>query len=140
MRRIVITVTVLVVAGLTASSALASSPHLKKGREWCGVTAGSTLSKSGSCRGVIARSGITADNSSDGNALPYDEFGLGANQPNQPRVGGDGTSRRTGLTACTSTADDNNDGSSGDGNALPYDEFGLGANQPNQPRVGGDGT
>lgn len=143
MRRIVISVIVLVVAGLTASSALANSPHLKKGREQSCVIAGSATSKSVSCRGArLARSASVADNSNGGNTLPYDEFGLSANQPNQPKVGSDGTQTRrdeAGLTASTS-APDNNDINNNDGNALPYDEFGLAANQPNQSRVGGDGT
>jgi hypothetical protein len=94
MRRIVLTVIVLVVAGVTASSALANSQQLKKGREPSCVIAGSAISKSVSCRGVLTRrtrSASAADNSNDGNTLPYDEFGLGANQPSQPRVGSDGT-------------------------------------------------
>jgi hypothetical protein len=142
MRRIVITVIVLVVvAGLTASSALANSPHLKKGREQSCVIAGSAIG----CRDVVprlARSAGVSENGNDGGSLPYDEFGLSANQPSQPRVGGDGTQTRrdaAGLTAPTS-APDNSDVNNNDGNALPYDEFGLAANQPNQPRLGGDGT
>jgi hypothetical protein len=91
MRRTVITVIVLViVAGLTASSALANSPHLKKGREQRCVIAGSAISKSVSCKGVVARllpSAGAPDESNEGSTLPYDEFGLGANQPSQPRVG-----------------------------------------------------
>jgi hypothetical protein len=94
MRRIVITVIVLVVgAGLTATEALANSPHLKKGREPSCVIAVSAIGKSVWCRGVLARLALSArptDSSNDGNALPYDEFGLGANQPSQPRVGSDG--------------------------------------------------
>jgi hypothetical protein len=143
MRRIVITVIVLVVvAGLTATQAFASSQHLKKGREPSCLLAGSAISKSVRCRGVLARLALSTsahDNNNDGNTLPYDEFGLGANQPSQPRVGSDGTQTRrdaAGLTAPTSAADNNRNN---DGNALPYDEFGLGANQPGQPRVGSVG-
>jgi hypothetical protein len=96
------------------------------------------------CRGVLARPARSAsapDNSDDGNTLPYDEFGLSANQPNQPQVGSGGTQTRrdaAGLTAPTSAANNNNDNSN-DGNTLPYDEFGLSANQPNQPQVGSVG-
>ena len=49
-RRIVITVIVLVVAGLTATASLANSPHFKKGREPNCLMAGSAISKSVSCR------------------------------------------------------------------------------------------
>lgn len=91
MRRTVITVIALVmVAGLTASSALANSPHLKKGREQRCVVAGSAISKSVRCRDVLTRllpSASVPGNSNDGTTLPYDEFGLGANQPNQNHVG-----------------------------------------------------
>jgi hypothetical protein len=147
LRRIVITVIVLVVAaGLTAAEALANSPHLKKCRERTCVIAGSAIGKSGSvsCRGVLARlalSASAADGSNEGNALPYDEFGLGANQPNQPRVGSDGPQAgrdEAGLAGPLSAPDDNNVSNTGN-STLPYDEFGLGANHPNQPRVGSVG-
>jgi hypothetical protein len=145
MRRIVITVIVLVVvAGLTASSALANSPHLKKGREQSCVITGSGISKSASCWGVLARlarSASAPDNSDDGHTLPYDEFGLAANQPNQPRVGSDGTQTRrdaAGLAGPIGAPDDNKINNTGN-STLPYDEFGLGANEPNQPRVGSIG-
>jgi hypothetical protein len=138
MRRILIAVIVLVVTGLTATEALAYSSHFKKGREPNCLIARSAISKSVSCRAVFARpaapAGVADDN--NGGSLPYDEFGLGANQPNQPHVGsvGSGTERAAaGLAVPASVPDDNNGGS------LPYDEFGLGANQPNQPRVGSVG-
>ena len=138
-RRVVITVIVLVVAGLTATSALANSPHLKKGREWSCLMARSTISKPVTCKAVLAGLGLQAsvpDNNNNNNngTLPYDEFGLGPNQPNQPQVGSAGpqTGRAVAEVAVqTSVPDDNNNNST-----LPYDEFGLGANQPNQPRVG----
>jgi hypothetical protein len=145
MRRIVITVIVLVVgAGLTATEALANSPHLKKGRERTCVIAVSAIGKSVWCRGALARPALSADardSNSDGNALPYDEFGLGANQPNQPRVGSGGQQAgrdEAGLAGTISAPDDNNVSSAGN-STLPYDEFGLGANQPSQPRVGSVG-
>jgi len=140
MRGIVITVIVLVFAGLTASSALANSPHLKKGRDRSCAIGGSPIGKSVPCRDVLVRLALSAStpaNNNDGNTLPYDEFGLDANQPSQPQVGSDGTQTRrdsAGLTASSSAADNNNDGQ-----ALPYDEFGLDVNQPNQPRVGSVG-
>ena len=139
MRRIVITVTVLVVAGLTASSAVASSSHLKKGRERSCVIAGSAVSKSVPCRGVLAQLALSAsapDKSNDGNTLPYDEFGLDANQPNQPQVGSDGTQTGRDAAGLSPTSAPDNNINSKDGNTLPYDEFGLDANQPNQPQVG----
>ena len=142
MRRIVLTVIVLVgVAALTASSALASGRHLRKGREGSCVITVPAIIKSVSCRGVLDSSTSAADSGNDGSTLPYDEFGLGANQPNQPRVGSDGTQIRrdeAGLTA-SAGAPDSSDINGNDGNTLPYDEFGLGANQPNQPQVGSVG-
>ena len=138
MRRIVIAVIVLVVAGVTATGALANSPHFKKGREPSCLIAKSAICKSVSWRGVFARLAVPADVPDDGDngALPYDEFGLGANQPNQPHVGsvGPGTERAAAGLAVPAGVPDNNTNS--DGGSLPYDEFGLGANQPNQPRVG----
>ena len=53
-RRIVITVIVLVVAGLTATAALANSPHFKKGRGPNCLMAGSAISKSVSCGAGLA--------------------------------------------------------------------------------------
>ena len=136
-RRIVITVIVLVVAGLTATASLANSPHFKKGRGPNCLMAGSAISKSVTCGAGLAAPASVPDS----NTLPYDEFGLCANQPNQPQVGNAGP--QTGrvvvapLAAPTSvpvqaSVPDNN-------NTLPYDEFGLGANQPNQPQVGNAG-
>jgi hypothetical protein len=86
-RRSVITVIVLVVAGLTATAALANSPHFKKGREPNCLMAGSAISKSVTCGVGLAVPVSVPDNN---NTLPYDEFGLGANQPNQPQVGNAG--------------------------------------------------
>ncbi|MGZ6651889.1 MAG: hypothetical protein ACXVHB_31215, partial [Solirubrobacteraceae bacterium] len=86
LRRIVITVIVLVVAGLTATAALANSPHFKKGREPNCLRAGSAISKSVTCGARLAVPASVPGNST----LPYDEFGLGANEPNQPRVGSAG--------------------------------------------------
>jgi hypothetical protein len=132
-RRIVIAVIVLVVAGLTATTALANSPHFKKGREPSCLNAGSAISKSATCRAVLAGLAVPAGVPDNNNSLPYDEFGLGANQPNQPRVGSAGpqTGRAVAEVAVPAGVPDNN--------TLPYDEFGLGANQPNQPRVGSVG-
>jgi hypothetical protein len=86
-RRIVITVIVLVEAGLTATAALANSPHFKKGREPNCLRAGSGISKSVTCGAGLA---VPASVPGNNNTLPYDEFGLGANEPNQPRVGSAG--------------------------------------------------
>jgi hypothetical protein len=130
----VVAVIVLVVAGLTATAALANSPHFKRGREPNCLIARGAISKSVTCRVRLAVPVRVPDNN---NGLPYDEFGLDANQPSQPRVGSDGP--QTGravvapLAAPASVPDDNNN------NMLPYDEFGLGANQPNQPQVGSVG-
>jgi hypothetical protein len=85
-RRIVITAIVLMVASLTATAALANSPHFKKGREPNCLMTGSAISKSVTCGAGLAVPASVPDN----NTLPYDEFGLGANQPNQPRVGSAG--------------------------------------------------
>ena len=138
-RRVVIGVIALVVAGMTATTALASSPHFNKGREPNCLNAGSALSRSVTCKAVLARLAVQASvpDNENGSTLPYDEFGLGANQPNQPRVGGVGpqTERAVTEAAVQTSVPDNNE----NGSTLPYDEYGLGANQPNQPRVGNDG-
>ena len=91
-RRSVITVIVLVVAGLTATAALANSPHFKKGREPNCLKAGSAISKSVTCGAGLAVPASVPDNNNNNNnsTLPYDEFGLDANQPNQPQVGSAG--------------------------------------------------
>ena len=143
MRRIVIPMIVLMVTGLTATEALANNAHFKKGREPSCLIAGSAIKKPVSCRGVRAglavRAGVPDNNDNGSNTLPYDEFGLGANQPNQPRVGSAGPKAErdaAGLAVPASVPDNNDSGS----NTLPYDEFGLGANQPNQPRVGSAGS
>lgn len=135
MRRILIAMIVLVVAGLTATEARANSSHFKKGREPNCLIGRSAISKPVSCRSVIARLAEPAG-AADTNTLPYDEFGLDANQPNQPRVGSAGPQADRGVAGLgvpASVPDNNNIGS------LPYDEFGLGANQPNQPHVGSIG-
>jgi hypothetical protein len=138
-RRIVITVIVLVVAGLTATAALANSPHFKKGRERSCLMARSAISKPITCKAVLSRLGVQASVPDDNNngTLPYDEFGLGPNQPSQPQVGSAGpqTGRAVSEVAAQTSVPDNNANNS----TLPYDEFGLGANQPNQPRVGSAG-
>jgi hypothetical protein len=133
-RRIVISVIVLVVAGLTATSALANSQHFKKGRERSCLMARSAISKPITCKAVLAGLGLQAsvpENDNKG-TLPYDEFGLGPNQPNQPRIGSAGpqTGRAVAEAAAQTSVPVDND------STLPYDEFGLGANQPNQPQVG----
>jgi hypothetical protein len=89
MRRIVITAIVLVVTGLTATAALANSPHFKKGREPSCRNASSAINKSVTCRAVLVGLAVQASvpDNNNNSTLPYDEFGLGANQPNQPLVG-----------------------------------------------------
>jgi hypothetical protein len=133
-RRIVTAVIVLVVAGLTASEGLASSPHFKKGRGPSCLIGGSAISKPVTCRGVLARLAVPASAPDNNSTLPYDEYGLSANQPNQPRVGSGGpqTGRAVDGLAVPASVTDNS-------SAVPYDEFGLGANQPNQPRIGSAG-
>jgi hypothetical protein len=126
-RRIVITVIVLVVASLTATAALANSPHFKKGREPNCLMARSAISKSVTCGAGLAVPASVPDN----NTLPYDEFGLGANQPNQPQVAAPARSGR--LVAHSPCRP-----------AFPQAAFETttrclrrvraGANQPNQPR------
>ena len=125
-------------ASLTATAALANSPHFKKGREPNCLMARSAISKSVTCGAGLAAPASVADNN---NTLPYDEFGLSANQPNQPQVGNAGPQTGRVVVAplaapasvpVQASVPDNN-------NTLPYDEFGLGANQPNQPQVGNAG-
>jgi hypothetical protein len=136
-RRTVIAVLVLVVAGLTATAALANNAHFKKGRESNCLRADSAITRSVTCRAVLARLAVQTSVPGDSDTLPYDEFGLGANQPNQPRIGSVGpqTERAVPEVAVQTSVPDNNE----NGSTLPYDEFGLGANQPNQPRVGSVG-
>jgi len=136
-RRIAITVIVLVVASLTATVALANSPHFKRGREPNCLMAGSAITKSVTCGAGLAVAVSVPDN----NTLPYDEFGLGANQPNQPRVGSAGPQSGRVVVAplAVPASVPVPAGVPGNSNALPYDEFGLGANEPNQPRVGSAG-
>ncbi len=135
MRRIVIAVILGVLAGLTATAALAGSPQVKKAREPKCLLARSASSNPVTCR--VVRDGL-AGQASDGvnsNRLPYDEFGLTANQPSQPRIGGTAIPTTgpavIGLGTQPSV--------SADGNRLPYDEFGLAANQPSQPQIGSVG-
>jgi hypothetical protein len=90
MRRIVIAVILGVLAGLPATEALASNPQVKKPRELNCLVVRSASSKSVSCRGVLAGLGARASVGADSNRLPYDEFGLAANQPSQPQVGSSG--------------------------------------------------
>jgi hypothetical protein len=136
MRRIVITVILGMLAGLTATQALAGSPQAKKHREPDCLTGRSASSKPVSCRAVLAGLNAHASDGVNTNRLPYDEFGLAANQPSQPRIGGTALPTTgpavTGLG--TQTVDSNN------GTTLPYDEFGLTANQPSQPQVGDRGN
>jgi hypothetical protein len=137
-RRILIAVIVLVVAGLTATEALANSSNFKKGREPNCLIVRSAISKSLSCRGVFARLAVptSVPDDNNGGSLPYDEFGLSANQPSQPRVGSDGseTGQAVAGLAVPASVPDNTSGGT-----LPYDEYGLGANEPTQPRVGSAG-
>jgi hypothetical protein len=134
MRRIVIAVIVGVLACLTASQALAG-PQVKKPRERNCLLARSASSKAVFCRGVLVGLAAQASVGVNSNRLPYDEFGLAANQPSQPQIGGTAIPTTgpavTGLGAQTSV--------SNDGNSLPYDEFGLAANQPSQPQIGSVG-
>src|SRR5262245_46291758 len=129
MRRIVFAVILGVLAGMTATDALAGSLHVKKGREPNCLLARSASSKSIACRGVLAGLAVSAS-VPDTNSLPYDEFGLEANQPSQPRIGS--VVPQSGLTVAGPAVS----ASVPAANSLPYDEFGLEANQPSQPRVG----
>jgi hypothetical protein len=54
MRRILIALTVLLAFGLTATAALAASPHFKKNGEPRCTIGGTAISKSVSCTGVLA--------------------------------------------------------------------------------------
>jgi hypothetical protein len=132
MRRIVVAVILGVLAGLTATSALAASPQAKKPREWSCLIARSASSKSVFCRAVLAGLTAQAGVGVNSNRLPYDEFGLAANQSSQPRIGGTAIPTTgpavTGLGPQASVT--------ATGNRLPYDEFGLAANQPSQPQIG----
>ena len=90
MRRIVIAVILGVLAGLTATGALASNPQVKKPRELSCLVIRSASSKSVSCTGVLAGLAARSSVGANSNRLPYDEFGLAANQPSQPQVGNAG--------------------------------------------------
>jgi len=135
MRRIVIALILGVLAGLTATQALAGGPKITKARELNCLLARPESSKSVSCRGVLAGLAAQASVGVNSNRLPYDEFGLAANQPSQPRIGG--TAIPTTGPAVTELGTEA--GVSANGNSLPYDEFGLAVNQPSQPQVGSAG-
>jgi hypothetical protein len=122
---------ILAVLALTATAALAGSPRVKKPPEANSLIAPSASSKSVSCRGVLTPLAEQSDVTGNGSSLPYDEFGLAANQPSQPRIGSGVAS--TGL-AVTELGMQGAGSASGD--SLPYDEFGLDANQPSQPQIG----
>src|SRR5262245_3004480 len=131
MRRIVIALILGVLAGLTAIQALAGGPKVTKARELNCLLARPESSKSVSCRGVLAGLAAQASVGANSNRLPYDEFGLAANQPSQPRIGPAVSPTEPDVTGLGTQA-----GVSANGNRLPYDEFGLAANQPNQPQIG----
>src|SRR5262249_13080650 len=88
MRRIVIAVILGIVTGLTATAALAAGPQVKKPRESKCLIAHSASSESVSCRSVLVGLAARVSDRATSNRLPYDEFGLAANQPSQPRIGG----------------------------------------------------
>jgi len=132
MHRIVIAVIVGVLAGLAATEALAASPQVTKPRELNCLLARSA-SKSVSCRSVLGGGAARAGVGVNSNRLPYDEFGLTANQPSQPRIGPSVSETDPDVTGLGTQ------GSGSDSTGLPYDEFGLDANQPSQPQVGSTG-
>ena len=136
MRRTLIALILAVLTGLTATAALAArSPQVKKpGDSYC-LIARAVSSKSVFCRAVLVGLAAEASVGVNSNRLPYDEFGLAANQPSQPRIGGAAIPTTgpavNGLGTQTSVTTDSN--------RLPYDEVGLAANQPSQPQVGSIG-
>jgi hypothetical protein len=131
MRRIVIALILGLLAGLTATQALAGSQKITKARELNCLLGRPESSKSVSCRGVLAGLAAQASVGVNSNRLPYDEFGLAANQPSQPRIGPSVSPTEPAVTGLGTQA-----GVSANGNRLPYDEFGLDANQPSQPQIG----
>ena len=135
MRRIVNAVILGMLVGLDATQPLAASPQVTKPPEQNCLITLSASSKSVFCRGVLARLAAQASARVNSNRLPYDEFGLAANQPSQPRFGPSVT-----LTgpAVTGLGPDRNAGA--DRNRLPYDEFGLAANPSSQPQIGDVGN
>ena len=134
MHRIVIAVILGVLVGMTATEALAGSPQVKRHRELNCLAFRSASSKSVSCRAVVAGLAARASDSVNNNRLPYDEFGLTANQPSQPRIGPSLSASGPDVTGLGTQ------GSAGsDSTRLPYDEFGLASNQPSQPQVGSVG-
>jgi hypothetical protein len=132
MRRIVIAVILGVLAGLTATGALASNPQVKRPRELNCLLIRSASSKSVPCTGVLAGLAPRASVGANSNRLPYDEFGLAANRPSQPRIGPSISATGPDVTGLGTQA-------GVDSTRLPYDEFGLAANQPSQPQVGNAG-
>jgi hypothetical protein len=131
MRQTIIALILAVLTGLTATAALADSPRGKKPREPNSLTARPASSKSVFCTRVLTPLADQPSVSANGSSLPYDEFGLAANQPSQPRIGSAVPS--TGLAVTELGAQG---GGSANGDSLPYDEFGLDANQPSQPQIG----
>ena len=135
MRRIVNAVILGMLVGLDATQPLAASPQVTKPPEQnCLITLSAT-SKSVFCSGVLARLAAQASAGVNSNRLPYDEFGLAANQPSQPRIGPSVT-----LTGPAVTGLGTDRSAGADRNRLPYDEFGLAANPPSQPQIGDVGN
>ena len=135
MRRIVNAVILGMLVGLDATQPLAASPQVTKPRKQNCLITLSASSESVFCGGVLARLAAQASAGVNSNRLPYDEFGLAANQPSQPRIGPSVT-----LTEPAVTGLGTDRSAGGDRDRLPYDEFGLAANPPSQPRIGDVGN
>jgi len=90
MRRFMIPVIVLLVAGTTATAALAASPHFKKGgTPTCTISGGGTSSTSTTCTGSLTGLGggdVEIDTTVNGFAVYQCQNGGGNTAPGQNRV------------------------------------------------------
>ena len=90
MRRLIIPVIVLLVAGTTASAALGASPHFKKGGSpTCTISGGGTSSTSTTCTGSITGLGggdVVLETTVSGSAVYQCQNGGGQTAPGQNRV------------------------------------------------------
>lgn len=89
MRRTAVAVTVLLAVGMTATAAIAASPHFKKGGEPTCTISGSATSKTVQCTGTLAGLGggdLSIPTTVSGSAVYQCQNGGGNIAPGQNRV------------------------------------------------------
>ena len=89
MRRMFVAATVVLAVGMTATAALAASPHFKKGGEPTCTITGSATSKTVQCKGTLAGLGggdLSIPTTVSGSAVYQCQNGGGNTAPGQNRV------------------------------------------------------